>query len=283
MILDVQKDNLNKIKNPALRSYAGIYVEIYQDFLQQIAETGIKIASKDNFEEARNRIARLVEAGAVLSNNDHSIYINEISPACVACQTGVGSATYFISLQCHRDCYFCFNPNQEEYDYYQLNTRDVIEELEQVKRNQQQIRHLALTGGEPLLHKEKALEIFDYARHNFPEVYTRLYTSGDHADDETLQELRDAGLQEIRFSIRMHDLAADHRLTYERIALAKKYIPFVMVEMPVLPGTLEEMKEVLLELDRLSIYSINLLELCFPFDNVDEFNQRGFEVKKRPF
>jgi pyruvate formate-lyase activating enzyme-like uncharacterized protein len=113
-------------------------------------------------------------------------------------------------------------------------------------------------------------------------VYTRLYTSVDHIDRATLESLQKLGLKEIRFSIRMHDLAKGHRHTFDRIALAREHIPNVMVEMPVMPNTLEEMKDVLLELDRLGIFGINLLELCFPLNNPEIFREKGYKVKARP-
>jgi pyruvate formate-lyase activating enzyme-like uncharacterized protein len=81
----------------------------------------------------------------------------------------------------------------------------------------------------------------------------------------------------------MHDMAKGQRHTYDQIALAREYIPNVMVEMPVLPGTLDEMKVVLLELDRIGIYGINLLEFCFPFNNSEAYRQRGYTIKARPY
>jgi pyruvate formate-lyase activating enzyme-like uncharacterized protein len=114
-------------------------------------------------------------------------------------------------------------------------------------------------------------------------VYTRLYTCGDHLERETLRALKDARMDEIRFSIRMHDLAKGQQFTYDQIALAREYIPNVMVEMPVLPGTFEQMKEVLLELDRLDIFGINLLEFCFPLNNAEAYRQRGYTIKTRPY
>jgi pyruvate formate-lyase activating enzyme-like uncharacterized protein len=81
----------------------------------------------------------------------------------------------------------------------------------------------------------------------------------------------------------MHDLAKGQRRTLDNIALAREYIPSVMVEMPILPDTLEEMKEVLVELDRLGIFGINLLELCFPLHNAEVFREKGYRVKARPF
>lgn len=283
MIIDITNVTHKQIKNPRLAAYAAIYLRIFDDFMYQVAASGIEVDTHDYSEATAARIVELQQKGAVLRNGDRSIYINAISPACVACQTGVGSATFFTSLQCHRDCYYCFNPNQVEYDYFQQHKRNPAQELLQAHGAGQKANFLALTGGEPLLHKAEAAAFFQTATAAFPEAHTRLYTTGDHANEATLQQLQAAGLEEIRLSIRMHDLAKGHRLTFDRLALARQYIPTVMVEMPILPGTLEEMKGVLLELEKLKIHSINLLEFCYPFTNAPAFNERGFKVKKRPF
>jgi len=98
-----------------------------------------------------------------------------------------------------------------------------------------------------------------------------------------LRELQAAGLDEIRFSIRMHDPVNARAHIVSRIELARQYIPQVMVEMPVPPGAQDEMRALLLELDRIGIFSINLLELCYPLINATAFNARGFQVKARPY
>ncbi len=43
------------------------------------------------------------------------------------------------------------------------------------------------------------------------------------------------------------------------------------------------MKAILVELDRLGAFGINLLEFCFPLHNADEFRARGYRIKARPF
>lgn len=283
MVIDINKKNLARIKNSRFSSYAGIYVQIYDDFMDQIRSTGIAIEKEDGREETQRKIEGLRRRGAVVRNDAKSLYINRISPACLACQQGIGSKTFFISLRCNRHCFFCFNPNQEDYDYYSHHTRDCLQELDDIYQRGQEIRHVALTGGEPLLHLEETLAFFCTARDKFPGVDTRLYTAGDLADRDILAELQRAGLDEIRFSIRLHDPEEVRRRTYEHIGLAGEYIPRVMVEMPVLPGTLESMQEVLLELDRRGIYGINLLEFCFPFNNVDIYNERGYKIKNPPY
>jgi uncharacterized protein len=283
MITEIDHTTLGKIKNPALRDYARRYVEIYDDFLSQIAHYGLELETHDSPSQVVKRLERLRQKGAHLRNDNKSVYFNNISPACVACQTGEGSITYFISLRCHRDCFYCFNPNQENYEHFATEKRDLPAELKNMAAQHIRVQHLALTGGEPLLFKEQAVDFFRTAQQEFPRAYTRLYTSGDQADATTLAALKQAGLQEIRFSIRMHDTEKARQFTLDRIRLAKEYIPYVMVEMPVLPGTLEEMKNLLTELERIGIFSINLLELCFPFNNAAEFQRRGYRIKTPPY
>lgn len=283
MILDVNEGTLGSIQNPVLRSYAGQYVRIYRDFMVQIRQMGLEIEDRDDSDQIRERLAGLRKRGAGIRNDAKSVVVNHISPGCQACQTSVGSNTYFVSLKCHRDCFFCFNPNQEGYEYHLSHRRDLGKELDALRSSGQRVLHLALTGGEPLLHKEETISFFQHARRNFPNAYTRLYTCGDHLDRKTLQSFKESGLNEIRFSIRLHDTQRAIQHSYEQIALAREYIPNVMVEMPVLPGALQEMKDLLVKLDELGVFGINLLELCFPFHNAEAFRERGYRIKARPF
>lgn len=282
MIVDITLDTRDQIQNPALVAYADIYLNIYRDFMAQVTATGIEIAEQDETAANRKRREQLRQKGAHLRNTDRSIYLNRISPACVACQKGIGSATYFISLQCHRDCYYCFNPNQVGYDHFQTHQRSPVRELAEARANGR-LDYIALTGGEPLVHPEETVRFFDAAGRIFPDAHTRLYTTGDQLKPALLAELQDARLEEIRFSIRMHDLERGQKHTFKQIARARDYVPTVMVEMPILPGTTETMQEVLKELESLQIHSINLLEFCYPLANADEFRGRGFKVRKRPY
>jgi len=283
MIIEITESTLDLIKNPTMRSYAEIYTGINGQLIEHIKQSGVEIDAHDYSEVTLSKINVLRKKGAGIRNDGKSVYINQISPACVACQTGVGSATFFTSLKCNRECFYCFNPNQEDFEYYRDNVSDTVAELDAAKQRGQKAKHLALTGGEPLLFKPEAIRFFETARKNFPGVYTRLYTSGDYVDQEILESLRDAHLDEIRFSIRMQDLERGNNYIFDRIKLAKDYIPYVMVEMPILPDTLEIMKDILVRLDNLGLYSINLLELCYPLNNADEFNRRGYSVKQNPF
>jgi pyruvate formate-lyase activating enzyme-like uncharacterized protein len=283
MIIDLDQTTLSKIKNPVFLSYASMYAQIYADFMAQVAQTGIGIDPQDDRARVVEKIQALGQKGALVRNDAKSVYINRISPACEACQTGMGSATFFISLKCHRNCFYCFNPNQEGYEHYKLEKRDLVQELSDLQAQRQKLAHIALTGGEPLLFKEETLNFFRAARQKFPHAYTRLYTCGDHLDKDTFQQLHAVSLDEIRFSIRLHDLEKGHREVFTRLAVAREYIPNVMVEMPVLPGNLDMMKEILRELDRLEIFGINLLEFCYPYANTDVYREKSYQVKNHPY
>jgi pyruvate formate-lyase activating enzyme-like uncharacterized protein len=283
MIIDINEDTLKLIKNPDFSEYAQTYVQILADFMDRITETGIGLAPCNTSADRLERVSKLEEKGARIRSEGKSIYANWISPACLACRRGNNSQTFFISLKCHRNCFFCFNPNQEGYDFYLHHKRDVFRELEQIATNGDILEHIALTGGEPLLYKQDTLRFFDFVKNLFPHSYTRLYTCGDHADEETLKALKASGLDEIRFSLRIHDSDKAQKYTLDRIAVAKKYIPCVMVEMPVLPDSGENMRCLLRELDRLEIAGINLLEFCYPINNASVYNQKGYRIKSPPF
>jgi pyruvate formate-lyase activating enzyme-like uncharacterized protein len=187
----------------------------------------------------------------------------------------VETATFLVSNQCTRKCFFCFNPNQANFEEFRTAQDDPAGKLVGLYEQGVVYQDLALTGGEPLLHKAETEAFFREAKHVYPDAYTRLYTSGSFLDKEYLGVLQDARLDEIRFSIKTDDSFEEQALTLERIRLSKAYIPNVVVEMPVMPDELELMKGLLLELDSIGIAGINLLELCFPFNNASEFVRRG--------
>ena len=72
-------------------------------------------------------------------------------------------------------------------------------------------------------------------------------------------------------------------LQLARVEEAVGVIPAVMVEMPVVPGTADEMRVVLRELERMGAFGINLLELCFPLHNVSEYACRGLSLVADPY
>lgn len=281
MLRDITKENVKDIKGKDFKKYAKMYIDIYDRYIQGVESLGIDF-EKHKESKKDELLEKIREKGGNVLNDGASVNINAKSSACSACKIGKGSLTSYISLMCHRNCYYCFNPNQENYSCHLHAKKDWLGELEGVKKAGVNLTHVALTGGEPLLHKEETIKFFNYVKENFNGAHKRLYTSGDLLDEEVLRSLKEAGLDEIRFSLKLEDTEEEMEKVFSNMALSKKYIKDVMVEMPVIPGTLEKMKEILLRLEEIGIYSVNLLEFCLPFVNIDEFKKRGHKVKFPP-
>ena len=282
MALLLKHENLTTVRNPAFRQYAENCLAVYDDFVRQVEQFGLPFAPQREAELQAER-ERLSSLGVKSCNEGAALVWGRRCGACEACRFGVGSYTGIISLMCHRNCFFCFNPNQENYEGYSHTKKDWEKELAQVHRRQPDLRYVALTGGEPLLHKAEAVEYFRTARSFWPEASLRLYTSGDLLEEETAAALRDAGVEEIRFSLKLEDTPEGQETVYDAMELAKAYFPRVMVEMPVLPNAEEQMREILDRLEAMGIFGINLLELCFPYHNAEAFLERGFRLRYPPY
>ena len=282
MALQLNKGNLHMINNPVFAAYAESYQNIYDDFQANVKAFGLPFAV--NREQEIAALREEIDALGVLSrNNGASLVHGQLCGACEACRTGVDSYTGLISLMCHRSCFFCFNPNQYEYDQLASAKKDWAGELERVYRQNKNLKYIALTGGEPLLHKKEAVEYFCMARKLWPSVSMRLYTSGDLLDEKTLEQFAQAGLEEIRFSLKIEDDPSAMEKVYAAMEMAKRHVPRVMVEMPVMPDAQARMEEILDRLEAIGIYGINLLELCFPFHNAQAFAARGYELRNPPY
>lgn len=275
---------------PTLAAWLKEYSSIRRDYVQSIAAQGIDFGCEGSgFEEAAAAKRRLRDAGAQFRNGGESISCGGApSPACLACATGRGSKTFVLSLFCNRNCYFCFNAGQMPCDGGEACVGDWKREVDAFADECGCVTHVGLSGGEPLLHRDEALAFVRYVRKQHPRAHIRIYTAGDFLDDETLTDLRDAGLDELRMSIKLDvlDMPYAHDIIEEACAVlerAQRHIPAVMVEMPVIPGTEQAMRYLLTRLDRLGIFGINLLEFGYPATRWDEFRARGFLAKNPPY
>ncbi len=285
MLQEITRDNIGLIRNPVFRDYAEMYLEIAEGFLAQVEQFGLPFCKEGtDAAETAACLSRLKARPDITARcDDASLVYNRISSACEACKNGVGTVTSYVSFRCHRNCFFCFNPNQDNFETNRIEKNDCCAELDRIHASGANLTHIALTGGEPLLHVPETLAFFAHARTLYPEAHLRLYTSGDLLTAELLAQLRDHGLHEIRFSYKMEDAPDLQEKVLANMALAKAYIPYVMVEMPVMPDMEQEMQALLRRLDTIGIWSINLLELCFPYNNAPAFAARGFMLKYPPY
>ncbi len=276
-------------QRPNLAAWLSEYDSIQADYANALRARGIDLDEKGRAQaEAAALRERLREKGASFRNSGASIVAGALSSACVACTGGRGSKTFTLSTACNRHCYFCFNANQADYDRSRALKAGWQNELDAFLAKGD-VTHVALTGGEPLLHPREAVAFFQRAHQAFPQAHLRLYTDGDLLSDELLAQLRDAGLQELRLSVKLDVLDSDAQQSaaideaLARITQAKRFIRDVMVEMPAIPGTEQAMRKVLLGLDAAGAFGINLLEFGYPMNDWAEFARRGFTVANPPF
>lgn len=270
----------NRELDAALAEYAAVerrYVEALEAKGLTFAEPGAGSTRRAELREA------LAARGVTVRNAGASLAQGHLSPACVECTGNQGSETFSTTFACHRDCYFCFNHNQPDYERFFRDGCPWEDELSRSATQNDSLACVGITGGEPLLDLENALRLLNRVNELWPHAHKRLYTSGDLLTEESAARLRDAGLDEIRFSVKDDDSPDQQQDVLCALRLAKRFIPSVMVEMPVIPGAGQHMRQLFRRFEDIGIDGINLLEFCFPFCNWDEFAQRGFTLKNPPF
>ena len=185
-------------QRPNLAAWLSEYESIQAEYAAALRVRGIDLDEKDRAQEEATALrARLQEKGACFRNGGASIVTGALSGACVACTGGQGSKTFTLSTACNRHCYFCFNANQADYDRSRALKTGWQNELDAFLAKGD-VTHVALTGGEPLLHPREAVAFFQRAHQSLPQAHLRLYTDGDLLTDELLAQLRDAGHQRCR-------------------------------------------------------------------------------------
>ena len=270
--------------NPVLESELAEYAAGSEAYLDALREKGLVFAEAGKNQAEIDKLReKLRQAGAQFKNAGASIVWGWQSKACVECTGANGSETFSTTFKCHRDCYFCFNYNVADYQKFVREGCPWEQGLEDARRRYEDLAAIGLTGGEPLLVLDDSIRFLEAAREAFPNAHTRMYTSGDLLTEEGAKRLRDAGLVEIRFSVKQDDPQERQERVLSAMRLAKRYIPDIMVEMPIIPGTEARMRELFDAWAEIGIDGINLLEFCFPFNNWDEYAARGFEIRNPPF
>jgi pyruvate formate-lyase activating enzyme-like uncharacterized protein len=269
------------IMNEKLRQHAERYRNMYKQFKEAVVAEGLEFAedSSDRLHELKKEC---IQSGALARNACKSYLLNHFSKACEDCRKGYSSSTFILTLDCNRDCFFCSNRNQENYEESLGKTFDIEEEYDSYIKNGVKLASVAVTGGEPLLHPDKCLSFYKKVKKTNKKTHTRLYTNGDLLDEKLLKELGKY-LDEIRISAKDEEGVYDLSYLREKLMLCKKYIKEVTVEMPVLPGSFDEMAALLNMLEEVGIFSINMLEFLFPWQNSEDYQRSGYKIKNRPY
>lgn len=272
--------------NEVLASELREYEQGAQAYVHALKEKGVKFAEAGVNQQRIDALREQLRAkGAQFKNAGASIVWGWQSKACVECTGNHGSETFSTTFKCHRDCYFCFNYNVADYEKFVREGCPWREGLTDAERRygHDGLAVLGLTGGEPLLMLDDSIALLEEAGRKFPSAHKRMYTSGDLLTEEGAMRLRDVGLDEIRFSVKQDDPLDRQERVLAGMEIARRHIPSLMVEMPIIPNTEERMHELFERWAAIGLDGINLLEFCFPFHSWEEYEARGFEIRNPPF
>ncbi|TQD25234.1 radical SAM protein [Methanolobus vulcani] len=122
-----------------------------------------------------------------------------LSDGCKLCQQGA-KMVLFVTGICKKDCFYCPVSEERRTDMTYANERKVLSDQDVIDEAlQMDALGTGITGGEPLLKKERVIHYIRLLKDNFGQQHhIHMYTS-TAPDFNTLKELAEAGLDEIRF------------------------------------------------------------------------------------
>ncbi len=219
------------------------------------------------------RVACLLEAlrrgGIKGSLERRTLYTRHLPPGCRGCLGGKGTNAFVTGL-CTRECFFCFNqkPRTDELVVHGIRLAEPEAAAEVVRRYG--LRSVGVSGGEPTMRPQRLLRLVRALRGLPFRVRIDLYTNGDRLSDALLSELKDVGLDALRFNLVAREFDT------EPLERALRYFDETAVEVPVIPERLSEMKDMVLRLDALGVPFLNIHELFACRENSARVAQKGY-------
>ena len=234
---------------------------------------GIAVERVDDDPGRAERVSGLLEAlrrgGIKGSVERRTLYTRRLPPGCRGCLGGKGTNA-FVTGKCTRDCFFCFNqkPRKDELVVHGIRLAEPEEAPEIVRRYG--LRSVGVSGGEPTLRPERLLRLVRALRTLPFRVRIDLYTNGDRLSDELLSQLKDAGLDALRFNLVAREFDT------EPLERAMGWFDETAVEVPVVPERLPEMRDMVLRLDALGVPFLNIHELFACRENSARVAEQGY-------
>lgn len=220
------------------------------------------------------RVSALLEAlrcgGIKGSLERRTLYTRRLPPGCRGCLGGKGTNAY-VTGKCTRDCFFCFNhkPRVDELVVHGIRLAEPEEAPDVVRRYH--LRSVGVSGGEPTLRPGRLLRLVRALRTLPFRVRIDLYSNGDRLTDGLLAQLKDAGLDAMRFNLVAREFDT------EPLERALRYFDEVAVEVPVIPDRLQEMEAMVLRLDALGVPYLNIHELFACRENSARVAEMGYQ------
>ena len=175
-------------------------------------------------------------------NQYYSYNLGELPEGCQACVKGEKLVLFTTGL-CPRRCYFCpVSDEKFNHDITFANERRVESPQDIITEAQlMDAKGAGITGGDPLMKLDRTLTAIKDLKHKFgASFHIHLYTSLNMITEKNLQQLFNAGLDEIRFHL---DL--ESKQFWPKLTLARQFPWKIGVEIPMIPTKEAEIKELM--------------------------------------
>lgn len=166
---------------------------------------------------------------------------SKFAKGCRSCLLGTGLSAIRKTNKCNLECKFCYNygelddiPPVGEGMWEIGGTKFYEKDIDLLLSIHKKPTGISYVYLEPFMEIEKYYSII--RRFSDAGIHQHLYTNGTLADEKTLKELGEAGLDEIRFNLGASDCSDT---VIENIGIAKKYIESVGIETPMTPEFFE--------------------------------------------
>jgi len=199
-----------------------------------------------------------------------TLYTRRLPPGCRGCLGGKGTNAY-VTGACTRECFFCFNqkPRNDDLVVHGIRLAEPEEAPDIVRRYG--LRSVGVSGGEPTVRPDRLLRLVRALRTLPFRVRVDLYTNGDRLTDELLAQLKEAGLDAIRFNLVAREFDT------EPLERAMRFFDEVAVEVPVVPDRMPDLQAMVLKLDALGVPYLNIHELFACRENWAHVAYEGFD------
>ncbi|MEE8403557.1 MAG: radical SAM protein, partial [Candidatus Hydrothermarchaeaceae archaeon] len=191
---------------------------------------------------------------------------------CKLCMRGA-KLVLFVTGLCKRECYYC--PISEKRGGKDISWANeaAVTSPEDVINEAERMRALGagVTGGEPAVRLERALEYMRLLKEHFDPFHIHMYTA-EPLDKASLERLREAGLDELRFHLLEPSI-------WNGVERAVSLGIETGIEVPAIPGHDASIIKIAKRLKAAGGSFLNLNELEFSDTNAAEFKKRGYMLK----
>jgi len=212
-----------------------------------------------------------------------SYLVGKLPKGCSLCPNGKKSVLYITGL-CPNSCFYCpLSDTRNQVDKVWINEKEIhdiynfektIEEIKLCKSE-----GIGITGGEPLVKLDRTIEYIKKLKNTFgKKFHIHMYTTMKLLTLDKIEQLYDAGLDELRVHPMIDDLGEIKKiLTLRLLAIKKLYKKSFGIEIPVVPDKKEEIKNMIKLIYGYADF-INLNELEISDNNANEILKHGYET-----